>query len=183
MIAYHGQPLLFVDVEASSLAPNGYPIEIGWAPDASAADGEGCGGVLVSPTPAWQEEGHWSEESAAVHRIPRDVLIREGLDVMDVMPMLERAFAGRLLVSDAIDSDLRWLAQLCDAADRPCPWRLHPLDAVRQGIVAELDLNPRTAFATLDLIEVKEPRPHRAGPDAARMARLTKVMIAGGARE
>jgi hypothetical protein len=53
---------------------------------------------------------------------------------------------------------------------------------VRRGIVAEMDLNPHTAFAALDLEEAKEPRPHRAGSDAARMARLTQIMIAAGKR-
>jgi hypothetical protein len=69
-----------------------------------------------------------------------------------------------------------------EAVDRPCPWRMHDLVLVRRSIVAEMDLNPRTAFAALDLEEAKEPRPHRAGPDAVRIARLTQSMIAAGKR-
>jgi hypothetical protein len=58
-----------------------------------------------------------------------------------------------------------------EAAARPCPWRLHDLALVRRGILAEMDPNPHTAFAALDLEEAKEPRPHRAGADAVRMGR------------
>jgi hypothetical protein len=61
-------------------------------------------------------------------------------------------------------------------------WRMQDLAFVRRGIVAEMDLNPRTAFAALELGETKEPRPHRAGPDAFRMAQLTQSMIAAGKR-
>jgi hypothetical protein len=80
---------------------------------------------------------------------------------------------------DAPGLDLHWLAMVHDAVGRSCPWRIHDLALVRRGIVAQMDLNPRTAFATLDLEEAKELRPHRAGPDAIRMARLTQSMIAG----
>jgi hypothetical protein len=57
---------------------------------------------------------------------------------------------------------------------------MQDLAFVRRGIVAEMDLNPRIAFAALDLEDEKESRPHRAGPDAVRMARLTQSMISAG---
>jgi hypothetical protein len=164
-IANFGQPLLFIDLEASSLDPQGYPIEIGWA----AADGLvhiTQDSLLIRPTLDWRESGHWSEESAAVHRISWGELTRDGVDLMDAVSRIDAAFAGNTLVSDAPDTDLRWLAMVYEAVDRPCPWRMHDLALVRRSIVAEMDLNPRAAFAALDLEEAKEPRPHRAGRDA-----------------
>jgi hypothetical protein len=180
-LTYRGQPILFIDLEASSLDPRGYPIEIGWA----AADGlisVRYDSLLIRPTLDWRESGHWSEESAAVHRISWGDLTRDSMDVLDVVPRIDAAFAGKTLVSDAPDTDLRWLAMVYEAVDRTCPWRMQDLAFVRRGIVAEMDLNPRTAFAALELGETKEPRPHRAGSDAARMARLTQIMIAAGKR-
>jgi hypothetical protein len=180
-LTYRSQPILFIDLEASSLDPRGYPIEIGWAAahDLVSVTHDS---LLIRPTIDWRESGHWSEESAAVHRISWGDLTRDSMDVLDVFPRIDAAFAGQMLVSDAPDPDLRWLAMVYEAVDRPCPWRLHDLALVRRGIVAEMDLNPRTAFAALDLEETKEPRPHRAGPDAVRMARLTQSMIAAGKR-
>jgi hypothetical protein len=176
-ITYLGQTVLFVDLEASSLDPGGYPIEVGWA-------GAGVSGsLLIRPTLDWRESGRWSEESAAVHRIGWGDLTRDGLDVLDAAPLIDTAFAGHLLVSDAPDMDLHWLAMIYDAIGWHCPWRIRDLSLLRRGIVAELGLNPRKAFAALDLAERQETRPHRAGPDAARMLALTQVMIAGGSRE
>jgi hypothetical protein len=180
-LTYRGQPILFIDLEASSLDPRGYPIEIGWA----AADGlisVTHDSMLIRPTIDWRESGHWSEESAAVHCMIWGDLMRDGMDVMDAVSRIDATFAGKTLVSDAPDTDLRWLAMVYEAVDRTCPWRMHDLALVRRGIVAEMDLNPRTAFAALDLEEAKEPRPHRADPDAVRMARLTQIMIAAGKR-
>jgi hypothetical protein len=180
-LTYRGQPILFIDLEASSLDARGYPIEIGWA----AADGlisVTHDSMLIRPTIDWRESGHWSEESAAVHRISWGNLMRNGMDVLDVVKRIDVAFAGQTLVSDAPDTDLRWLAMVYEAVDRTCPWRMQDLAFVRRGIVAEMDLNPRTVFAALDLGETEEPRPHRAGPDAVRMARLTQSMIAAEKR-
>jgi hypothetical protein len=181
-LTYRGQPLLFLDVEASSLAPDGYPIEIGWASASVEPSAEPWASFLIRPTIDWREKGHWSDDSARVHRIPFNLLMRDGCDVMDVVPILDRAFADRMLVSDAIDSDIAWIAKLYDAANRSCPWRLYDLDLARSGIAAERNLNPRKAFAALEAAEAAYPRPHRAGPDAARMLRLTQVMLAAGRR-
>jgi hypothetical protein len=180
-ITWRGQPVLFVDLEASSLELGGYPIEVGWAA-ADAFGGVTHDSLLIRPTLDWRESGRWSEDSAAIHHIGWGDLTRDGHDVLDAVPRIDAAFAGYLLVSDAPGLDLRWLAMIHDAVGRSCPWRIHDLALVRRGIAAEMDLNPRTAFATLDLEEAKELRPHRAGPDAVRMARLTQSMIAAGKR-
>jgi hypothetical protein len=81
--------------------------------------------------------------------------MRDGMDVMDVVPRIDAAFAGQTLISDAPDTNLHWLAMVYEAVDRPCPWRLHDLALVRRGIGAEMGLNPRIAFAALDLEDAK----------------------------
>jgi hypothetical protein len=138
--------------------------------------------LLIRPTLDWRETGHWSEESAAVHRVGWGDLTRDGHDVLNAVPRINAAFVGRLLVSDAPGLDLHWLAMIYDAVGRPCPWRIHDLALVRRGIAAEMNLDQLTAFAALAAAERSEPRPHRAGPDAARMCRLTQIMIAVAAK-
>jgi hypothetical protein len=165
---------LFVDIEASSLAMNGYPIEIGWAPVIGADGKLASVSHMVRATLDWREDGHWAEDSAKVHGIVREDLERNGRDVIDLLPILGRTFEHHLLVTDAPDTDLRWMAQIHEAVDRPFPWRLHDLDAVRRGMVAERGLNPRTAYAALDAADQNHPRPHRAGENALRMAKLTE---------
>lgn len=63
--------IYFVDIEASSLLPGSYPIEVAWVGE----DGHGEG-YLLRPEPGWTE---WSPESEAVHGIAPALLWDQGL--------------------------------------------------------------------------------------------------------
>lgn len=109
--------ILFVDLEASSLAQDGFPIEVAWV----AEDGTGEA-HLIRPTKAWlrsvQVGTAWSEASEAVHGIPLDMLLREGEPAGKVA---RRAFEvlgapGARPVSDQPAYDGAWLKDLLAAA-------------------------------------------------------------------
>ncbi|MBP0447798.1 transcriptional regulator [Roseomonas sp. SSH11] len=102
--------LVFVDFEASSLAPGSYPVEVGWV----AEHGEGEA-HLIRPAPDWVE---WSAESEAVHGLARERLVREGEPAEDVARRVLDVLgaAGVVVVSDAAKWEQLWLDRLMRAA-------------------------------------------------------------------
>ena len=154
--------LVFVDLEASSLDPDGWPVEVGLARR------EGghtlVGARLIRPEAGWPMSA-WSPESAAVHNIP----LAE-LRCADPAPAVARwvieETAGRRLVSDAPAFDGRWLSRLLVTLgpDVPTP-RILDFDVL---VATHLDLQgAMRAYGHLDA----HPAPHRAGPDAERLLR------------
>tara|TARA_R110002110_G_scaffold349867_3_gene559980 strand:- start:374 stop:841 length:468 start_codon:yes stop_codon:yes gene_type:complete len=109
---YIGQ-LAALDFEASSLSPDGWPIEIGisWID----------GGIvrtwssLIRPHSEW-DITDWSPQSAAVHRISLSDLQIAPL-VTEVATAFFRALGSRRLVSDAPKFETRWLSRFLDASD------------------------------------------------------------------
>jgi len=51
----------FLDVEASGLGPDSFPIEIGWA-----ILGGPAGSVLIKPAPDWSQDA-WDETAEDLH--------------------------------------------------------------------------------------------------------------------
>jgi hypothetical protein len=98
--------LLFVDFEASSLEPGGFPIEIGWC----AADGQGEA-HLIRPAPGWIV---WSAASQGIHGITRERLLAEGEPVEAVARRAASAFSPKraVVLSDAPPFDQAWLDRL-----------------------------------------------------------------------
>jgi hypothetical protein len=102
--------LLFVDFEASSLASESYPVELGWA------NGGASGFVLIRPEPDWTD---WSASAAELHGLSREHLLAEGKPAKEVADLLLRLAAGRQLVSDAPDRETQWMGRLLALTDHP----------------------------------------------------------------
>lgn len=94
----------FLDIEASSLGPDSYPIEIAWIGE----DGTGES-HLIRPESRWTD---WSAESEAVHGIARAELEAEGKPATWVASRVVAALAGQRVVTDAPPWDQAWLAEL-----------------------------------------------------------------------
>lgn len=62
--------IVFLDFEASSLARNSYPIEVGWVFEDGREESH-----LIRPAPGWTD---WDAAAEAIHGIARDTLEREG---------------------------------------------------------------------------------------------------------
>ncbi|MBJ3764614.1 hypothetical protein ILP92_17920 [Maribius pontilimi] len=91
------RPAYFLDFEASSLASNSWPVEIGIA---RVVDGAVVTeSQLIKPHPSW-EEAAWSSESAEVHGLSRSILDAEGLEASEVAKWFKERNIG-LAISDA----------------------------------------------------------------------------------
>jgi len=108
---------VFLDLEASSLLPGAFPLEIGWVEEDGAGES-----YLIRPAPEWlASEVGWDAVSAAVHGISRETLAAEGQSPVEVASRAVQVLAapGVIVYSDAPEWDGQWLRLLLDAASRP----------------------------------------------------------------
>lgn len=151
--------LLFLDIEASSLAADSWPIEVGLA----WLNGNGAASTswLIRPHRSWSRSA-WTEESAAVHGLRLEDL-RQAPSAVEVAGEVAGRIAGRVLVSDAPEFDARWLGRLLALAPSARPPDMIDFDAL-----VRWRLPPTARDAAWAALE--GPIPHRAGPDALRLA-------------
>jgi hypothetical protein len=164
--------LSFLDIEASGLGPRSWPIEIGVAM-ISPSGTISTQSALIAPDPDWDPTA-WSAESQAVHGISRAQLDAEGGPAPAVASGVLMALGHRMVVSDAPEFDERWLGVLLRtlAPTLPVP-RLVDFDQL-VATAFEPDAVDRV-YRTLDAL----PAPHRAGPDAERLARAFLAGLTG----
>jgi hypothetical protein len=97
--------------------------------------------------------------------------------------MVDQAIAGRILVSDAPDIDLRWLIRLYEAAGATWPGRrIVDIAALQNALITSLELDPAVALEAISRTSRDLPTPHRAGLDAHRHLLIVQAMIASGER-
>ncbi|WP_124110809.1 exonuclease domain-containing protein [Palleronia sp. THAF1] len=159
--------IIFIDFEASSLAPNSWPIEIGlsWIePDGSITSV----GKLIRPAPTWPETA-WSDKSAAVHRIPRSDL--DGAEPAEtVARWAVEAIGDAQLIADAPRFDQHWLDRLLTTMEDAPKLQIEDFHQVAWTAFTD-DGNPISA--ALDAVYEKRERrrtSHRAAKDAADLA-------------
>ena len=99
------RPINIVDVEASGLHPDSYPIEI-----AVLVDGR-MHSWLIAPEPEWT---YWDMTAKSLHGISRQELIDTGSDAGLVASELNDVLEGSdgLLYSDAAPWDFGWIRTL-----------------------------------------------------------------------
>lgn len=153
----------FIDFEASSLAPDSYPIEVAWS------DGDGrFEAHLIDPSsvPAWID---WSDAAQAVHGIRRDTLLVEGRDPGWVCDRLSADAGGQTLYSDAAEFDRAWLLELFRGARRPRP-------SIEVASIEALPELAELGDATLVHLQQQARRlaggQHRAGKDVMYLLHL-----------
>ena len=100
-------PLVFLDIEASSLAPASYPIEIGWVLEDGTEESH-----LIRPEAGWTD---WDPQAEVVHGISRAQLAAEGKPAGLVAARVVAALAGHQAVTDAPGWDRTWLGELLAA--------------------------------------------------------------------
>jgi DNA polymerase III epsilon subunit-like protein len=152
----------FLDFEASSLDEDSWPVEIGiaWIEDGSVL----CESKLIRPEPDWNK-GAWSEASADIHGLRLDVLASDGSKAQDVATWFKARNRG-IAITDNPEFERRWLIRLL-ATDLPFP----AVQILDFDSYVRMTLPNAAAVARAYEILKKEPTPHRAGPDAARLAR------------
>ena len=166
---------IFLDFEASSLS--GWPVEIGLAWYGRIGPKERIQNLsfLIRPESGWGE-ADWDALAEEVHGIGLEELRREGRPAMDVARVVAQLVAGRTLVSDAASFDGRLLARLFEAMPEPAP-EVQVLDMT--SLLRRLS----PAVATrCEAVLAEAPIPHRAGPDAIRLALAWRSCQEPGAR-
>jgi hypothetical protein len=102
-----GDTALFLDLEASGIHPDSYPIEIGIFGEAGLSFE-----CLIKPADCWQ---HWSHDAQDLHQIAREQLMSEGTPVSLVARELNALFAHKILWAES-NLDLHWMQVLFEAA-------------------------------------------------------------------
>jgi len=98
-----------LDIEASGIHPESYPIEIGIL----LPDGESyCS--LIKPIPQWS---YWDEQAEAVHGLSRQSVCDNGRSVIEVAKALNTYLEGRTVYCDCWVLDKPWLQRLFEAAN------------------------------------------------------------------
>ncbi|MCH4813911.1 hypothetical protein [Vreelandella neptunia] len=152
-------PLItFIDIEASGLGPDSYPIELGWAD--TLGNGEG---FLICPRDEWS---HWDPVAASIHGIARDELFERGLHVVDAAKKLNDMLGFETVYCDALDSDLVWISRLFDAAKLEPSFRVSDFYQLHKMLSNEHMLSLRQMLKSLPVL-------HRAQADAERYAKAT----------
>ena len=158
----------FIDFEASSLAPNGWPIEVGvaWRKNGTIA----VESKLIRPEPSWSMDD-WHSESEAVHGIPRADL-DNAEPAEDVAIWLREKLQGKLVVCDAPEFDQRWLDRLMQTIGGAPEIKIDDFDRVAWWAFSEMDgrIAPGRLHRVYETL-VNEKTVHRAGDDAAKLAR------------
>jgi len=151
--------LVFIDFEASGLGRDGWPIEIGcaWISDGAPR----VRASLIRPRPDWPMAA-WSAESAAIHGITL-AMLAAAPEADAVVAAFAPVLADATLVSDAPAFDQRWLDALLG---RPGP-RVRDFHVVAHELLGGSANALDWVYETL----ARTHAPHRAGPDARRLAK------------
>jgi hypothetical protein len=152
--------IVFLDIEASSLDADSWPVEIGaaWIDD----DEISVVSSLIRPDPDWPRSA-WSSASASIHAIA-EVELEMAPRAAEVAAHFAALLQGALVVSDAPAWDGYWLRRLLATLD-PAP-RI----AVRDFEVVAHVAFSHQARPTVHEYLARSRSPHRAGPDARRLA-------------
>ncbi|PWG61018.1 hypothetical protein [Sediminicurvatus halobius] len=150
----HPAPLpCFIDVEASGIAPDSYPVEVAWSgPDGLVTD------CLIAPLNCWT---HWDANAEAIHGIPKALVMREGESVERVALRLNSALGlAGVAYSDASALDGWWLDVLFEAAGLLPEFRVAPaIDVFPDTTLSALEGYKETAYRRIG------GRRHRAATD------------------
>ena len=102
--------LVFIDIEASGLLPQSWPIEVGLA--GIAGGSVQTWSTLIQPHDSWSPAG-WSEQSASVHGISRLALALDAVpSARDVAHQLADRLRGKITVCNDPERDYAWAATL-----------------------------------------------------------------------
>lgn len=156
-------PLTVIDFEASSLDPEGYPIEVGlsvWPGPDEAIFGWS---TLIQPAGEWSRHGHWSAKSAKVHGISGRELLAQGQPVGRVAAILNEAIGiDAVAWCDGDAYDIHWNGALFKAA------KTAPLFSLGDWHRLLARLGPAMRDRGLGWLE-QAPTRHRAREDAEQL--------------
>lgn len=149
-----------IDIEASGLSTESFPIEIAWLDEKGNQDS-----FLITPAENWLYWDDYAEES--IHKISRDELRLNGITHFQAANRLNDALTGKTVLSDVLRRDKFWLKQLYSEAQVPMAFTC-------KDIYSTLPLDDDESYDRI-LKESKEmERPHRALADCINIMKVWK---------
>ncbi len=101
---------IFIDLEASGLHPDSYPIEVAWNNRKGEIESH-----LIIPADDWV---HWDFNAQQMHGISRSMLFDEGKPISWIAARMSELFGREKVYSDASSFDAAWVDMLYEEADR-----------------------------------------------------------------
>ncbi|WP_286238164.1 3'-5' exonuclease [Neptuniibacter halophilus] len=117
--------LICIDLEASGLGAESYPIEVAWVNDQTGERDS----FLINPESA-DDWHHWDDHAEEIHGIERSTLLQKGLDIGKACLRLNQKLKGKTLISDAFEFDLFWITRLFEATGIQPSFRVAGLDRI-----------------------------------------------------
>lgn len=166
--------LVFIDLEASSLSEDSWPIELGicWLDEREKLRTQS---KLIKPHPGWPLSG-WSDASQKIHRIALAEL-ENADDATDVAEWACEVLAGALLVSDAVDFDQMWLDRLMDTISSSRSLKLTSVQEVARRRFSN------DAMSMFFRAYARGRSTHRAADDALRVGQAWRAALRKERRE
>ncbi|NMT63474.1 3'-5' exonuclease [Marinobacter orientalis] len=119
--------MLIIDIEASGLGDESYPIEIAWGHRHNPTIYDS---FLICPPDDWT---HWDTYAESnIHHISRETLLREGISVVDAVARLDRRLAGTTVYSDYVPADRPWIVKLYKYLGKEPTFRFCPVQSLIQ---------------------------------------------------
>ena len=100
----------FIDIEASGLSEDSFPLEIGWT-----IDGDYVESFLVKPDKQWNINS-WSNEAKKLHNIELKDVIDFGNENEKIAKKMNEDLEGFVLLSDSVSHDIRWVNMIFSAS-------------------------------------------------------------------
>lgn len=100
-----------IDLEASGLHPDSYPIEVGVY---DIEDPDNSFGFLIKPDQTWT---HWDYNAQDIHGLSRDYIEQDGITIQEACRVLNERL-GDVVLSDAVAFENMWLATLFETANQ-----------------------------------------------------------------
>ena len=155
--------IAFIDLEASGLGPQSWPIEVGWAIGDARPQSQ-----LIQPDVTWREES-WEPSAEALHQISIGKLKKNGSKPPDLCNLLNDKLTGHKVYSDAPDWDAFWLSRLFQAAKVRQKFSLHSMaDLINPMIQGREE-------AVLAQADSLAPTRHRAAEDVVYLQTLYRL--------
>jgi DNA polymerase III epsilon subunit-like protein len=159
-----------LDIEASGLGENSFPIEIAWQGPTVKPQS-----FLIRPDPQWDLES-WDDRAEQLHGIPLQQALAEGVPARSIVEQLCRDCAGRTILSDGLAFDQAWLNQLYAASQWQGNIRLTDLFLWLGQCHRETGTPSREAISVFVRGLDNHSQAHRALADVQRTLELLKAV-------
>lgn len=163
MTQFDPRHFVFMDLEASAFGPGSWPVEVGLA--WITPEGIESWSSLIRPDQTWSLDP-WSDESAQVHGIRYDELLKAPR-AEDVLLKTKEKIARRTPVVTHPKHDNYWFNRMTELEESS-----KPIMAI--GVMELSEMSDMDFWALMDFAEKNDSHTHRAGQDAAFLARAAE---------